>query len=83
MKIMNAGIARRRARLRRKMVGLKFVANGRVGEDVAKPPRMVVSSSSADAESKELRRGFARRGVRDEAIVQRCQSIFGFEERMV
>jgi len=46
MKIMNAGIARISARPRRKRVGQKLVAKGRVGEVVAKPPRRAVSSSS-------------------------------------
>lgn len=37
MKMMNEGSASRSARLRRVSVGLKLIANGRVGDVVAKP----------------------------------------------
>lgn len=64
--MMNAGMARMSARLRVVIVGLKFVAKGRVGDVVTKPARRVVSSSSESGWS------FARRGVRDDAMVRQC-----------
>ena len=50
-------------------VGLKAVEKGRVGDVVTKPPRRVVSSSMESGWS------FARRGVRDDAMVRQCVTV--------